>query len=848
MDLSKLKLDLGAKKREIDPIRIFGGLTQRGQVETLYGPQQEALSVWHKTLRNNPDVLFSMNTGGGKTLVGLLAAQSLINETRGKVLYICPTNQLVQQTAAQAADCGITVATYGYKNWTNKEGYDSTECCCVTNYHAAFRGGSPFLSDSIRAVLLDDAHVAPATIRSCFTMFIHPDHAAWGPLMGIFRAHFDLSPFSTRFSRLAQQDRFDAGVLFVPAWFVWEHRSEIERALADNGVDAQGSDSTRFAYRHLRDHVAACAFFLSRGGIEITPPLIPTHSLSYFGQNVRRLYLTATLPSRYECIRTFGVDRAGVVSPSGKIGAAQRLFAFPQGDLEETAYDQTRTMINGDKACIIVPSKHAAERWQDIGTVYDSRTGHAGITAFADATDTRKLILAGIFDGIDLPGKACKVLVLDGIPRGACLHDRFVEDQLDSKNFRLSQTAGRLTQAIGRIFRSNTDHGVVVLAEKALQSWLRQPENRAYLPELLQQQVLLGAAIRKSLEESGENEEAYPDLMLKVIQGQKDWDDLYNAKLAEIATEKRPKEPTWGDGAARKEYDAWIHMWEGRHRAAADALNGIGNELTEKDRGLAAWHLHWCGAAHLQEGDAAAAAITFQQAANLKAMLGRPAPAGAASGAATVSPTVSPQAKRSVAAAKGSLETAAQSVLDRLQGDGGKNAEYHEQALCDLGSLLGLESSRPEKKPDKKGPDVAWLCPESKDALGLEAKTQKTKPVVYKKTRDIGQALDSREWLKQNHPHLKDQVWMVGDLGDVVMQANPPPDLRVVTLESMMDLAQRLINAGRRIIVRPSGASMESATQEAFTYYGLLWPQVAESLEYRMAVDLQDNAVRDDEA
>jgi hypothetical protein len=160
--------------------------------------------------------------------------------------------------------------------------------------------------------------------------------------------------------------------------------------------------------------------------------------------------------------------------------------------------------------------------------------------------------------------------------------------------------------------------------------------------------------------------------------------------------------------------------------------------------------------------------------------------------------------------------------------------------------LLGLESSRPGKKGERKGPDVAWICSESKDAIGLEAKTQKTKPVIYKK-RDIGQSLDSREWLRQNHPELDSEVWMVGDLGDVVTEANPPPDLKVVMLESMIDLAQRLVNAGRRIIVRPAESSLESATQEAFTYYGLLWPQVAESLEYRMAIDLQDNAVADDD-
>lgn len=845
MDLSKLKLDLGPKTRETDPIRIFEGITQRGQVETLYGPQQEALKVWNETHRSKQDVLFSMNTGGGKTLVGLLAAQSLVNEMRGKVLYVCPTNQLVQQTAAQAHDCGITVATYGSQNWTNRKGYESAECCCITNYHAAFYGGSPFLDDNVRAVLFDDAHVAPAAIRSCFTINLSRDHDAWGPLMGVFRDYFDHSPFFTRFSRFTAGNPYEGGGLFVPAWFVWEHRAQIERALGDNGVDAPNS-STRYAYRHLRDHVTSCAFFLSQGGIEITPTVIPTHSLSYFHADVRRLYLTATLPSRYECIRTFGINRADVVSPTGKIGAAQRLFAFPQGDFDEDAYEQTRIMIKPYKACIIVPSKHAGKRWEDIGNVYDSKSGHEGITEFAEATDTRKMILAGLFDGIDLPGKACKVLVLDRIPRGACLHDRFMEDQLDSKKFRLSQTAGRLTQAIGRIFRSNTDHGVVVVADKSLQSWLCEPENMAYLPQLLQQQVLLGAAIRTSLEDSGRHEGEYPDLMQKVIKGEKDWDDFYNEKMGEVATENRPKEPAWGDSAARMEYDAWVHMWEGRHRAAADALNGLGNQLIEQDRGLAAWHFHWSGVAHLQAGDSNAAVIAFQQAANLKAMLGRPEPTGDVGGTATAPPITSPQAKRSVAAAKGSLETAATSVRDMLQGEGGLNAEEHEQALCDLGSLLGLESSRPGKKVENKGPDVAWVCPDSKDAIGLEAKTQKRKPVVYKK-RDIGQSLDSREWLAQNHHHLNHQVWMVGDLGDVVMQANPPTDLKVVTLESMIDLAQRLIYVGRRINVRQTGVSLESATQEAFTHYGLLWPQVAESLEYRMAMDLQDNAVVDDD-
>lgn len=287
-------------------------------------------------------------------------------------------------------------------------------------------------------------------------------------------------------------------------------------------------------------------------------------------------------------------------------------------------------------------------------------------------------------------------------------------------------------------------------------------------------------------------------------------------------------------------------MWEGRHREAAQLLNDLGNELVEIDRGLAAWNFHWSGASHLHAGDTSVSLSAFQQAANFKAMLGRPTSAGLAVASGTIPADVSAQAIQSVINAGGSFEATAKLALDRLQGDGGKNATEHEQAICDLGLLLGIESSRPGKKADRKGPDIAWICTVSNHAVGLEAKTQKDKPTVYKK-RDIGQSLDSREWIKKNYPNLKDHIWMVGEFGKVVAEANPPSDLKVITLESMIDLAQRLVSAGRRISVRPAAASLQAATHEAFTYYGLLWPEVAESLECRMAVDLQDDTVLDDD-
>src|SRR5690348_9582294 len=113
-DLSKLPIKTKQRSGVTNPKDIFKSLTLRGTVQNIWEPQAEALGTWFDKYRQESDVVIQMTTGGGKTLVGLLIAQSLVNETKGKILYVCPTNQLVEQVASKAAECGIAVATYMY--------------------------------------------------------------------------------------------------------------------------------------------------------------------------------------------------------------------------------------------------------------------------------------------------------------------------------------------------------------------------------------------------------------------------------------------------------------------------------------------------------------------------------------------------------------------------------------------------------------------------------------------------------------------------------------------------------------------------------------------------------------
>ena len=80
-----------------DPLRIFQRLPKPPHINDLWESQSEALKLWTRR-RTEKDLVIKLNTGGGKTLVGLLVGQSIINELSRPLLYLCPNNQLVTQT------------------------------------------------------------------------------------------------------------------------------------------------------------------------------------------------------------------------------------------------------------------------------------------------------------------------------------------------------------------------------------------------------------------------------------------------------------------------------------------------------------------------------------------------------------------------------------------------------------------------------------------------------------------------------------------------------------------------------------------------------------------------------
>src|SRR5262249_33786525 len=111
----------------------------------------------------------------GKTLVGLLLAEWRRRKFRERVVYLCPTRQLVNQVVDEASSkYGLSVEAFTgrIKNYSPaaKAAYEGVERVAVTTYNSLFNTNPFFENPEI--VIVDDAHAAENYIASQWTVRI----------------------------------------------------------------------------------------------------------------------------------------------------------------------------------------------------------------------------------------------------------------------------------------------------------------------------------------------------------------------------------------------------------------------------------------------------------------------------------------------------------------------------------------------------------------------------------------------------------------------------------------------------------------------------------------------------
>lgn len=805
VDFRKLR-EAKAKPKSHNPREIFNALPKPPGINDLYASQAEVLDAWYPR-REEKDVVVKLHTGGGKTLVALLMAQSVMNEIDEPVLYLAPTNQLVEQVLAESKKYGIATLPYTKGQPLPAEFHDG-KAVLVGSYETLFNGRSKFGVRgsgqevvSVGAIILDDAHVALSSVREAFTLNITAKNnkAVYTELADRFRPAFKEIGRSGSFADIIRGKEF--GVIEVPSW-AWNRKlDEVQQYLSDE-VD----DIDAFVWPFLRDNLGVCHCLFSKASVSITPFFPPVDLLPTFDGAKRRIYMSATIADDSEIVRTFGASQNAISKPitsASLAGVGERMILVPglmtlgKPILPMVKNIATKVAESERGVAILTPSGAAAAEWTDVAEYPATSSAVAEKVAEMQTGKTYgPLVLANRYDGIDLAGDACRFLIMDNLPQGTTNYDVFRMNVVADAAVN-SLLAQRIEQGIGRGTRGGADHCVIILIGTKLVGWIGRKKNLDFLTASTRVQLKMGQEVSEAVTTPKEVGET----IRKCLKRDKDWIAYHASELADAA--HVPPIDQVALKAAAVERRAFKLQRLGQYEKALAAIEKLmGDDALAADAQRRAWLA------------ASAARIAFQMNDDVKGQKLQTT-------AFSVNNNHSPPRTRPVYVARPTPGKQAVAIVKRLAEYEQRaailadfeeavsdlvpeaSASRYEEALAALGAFLGFETERPEKVYDT-GPDVLWRTDAAFDFV-IEAKSEKDKEnSLYKK--DHAQLLEAEHWVKQAYPS-RDTV-RVSALPEAVADEKATP---VGSFAFRLGEVIKVVSALRDVLVELVGAPNESA-------------------------------------
>lgn len=172
-----------------DPATLFDALPNKAEgYGYLRAVQKTVLDSWAPR-RAERDLVIKTNTGGGKTIAGLLILQTCLNEGVAPAVYIAPDPHLAKRVVEEADNLGLP--TVGSPEDAD---FLAGRAICVTTMQIFLNGktrfglvGNPYRQPvTVRAVVIDDAHAALAMTEQQTRIIIPSAHQAWTKLVDLF--------------------------------------------------------------------------------------------------------------------------------------------------------------------------------------------------------------------------------------------------------------------------------------------------------------------------------------------------------------------------------------------------------------------------------------------------------------------------------------------------------------------------------------------------------------------------------------------------------------------------------------------------------------------------------------
>jgi len=326
LNLSKLS-KTSLLDTEVNPREIFNLLPDKN-AKYKY-PRDVQSQVWDRwlTRRSDRDLVVKMNTGGGKTVVGLLMLKSCLNEGIGPAVYGAPDTYLVTQVLREAADLGIAVTPD-----PGTGAFLQGKAILVVNIYKLVNGLSVFgttdtgVKIPLGVVMIDDAHACLSTTEAQFTLSAATGGAVYTGLLQIFRDEL-LEQNDTKLLEIEDGARDQE--MLVPFWAWHAKGQQVAKLLTEHRTD----DEIKFTWPLVKNHLDHCRCVISGSKIEISPRCLPIEAIPAFTEARRRIFMTATLADDSILVSDFGAKPELVerhITPNVANDIGDRMILVPQ--------------------------------------------------------------------------------------------------------------------------------------------------------------------------------------------------------------------------------------------------------------------------------------------------------------------------------------------------------------------------------------------------------------------------------------------------------------------------------------------------------------------------------------
>jgi len=616
----------------------------------------------------------------------------------------------------------------------------------------------------------------------------------YSELGGLFRGDFASIGRIGTFDDIVQgQDR---GVLEVP-YRSWKIKTDAVRQILTEADRKRTSDDSAeqwtdyvFAWPLLRDELDVCHALISSSDFSITPMYPIVDLFPTFVECPRRIYMSATLADDSAIIRTFNAAQQFVsqpIMPVETTNVGERMILVPAltgidpGEQVHCAKKLAELVSSrGSGVVILVPSYRMAREWEDVGTNVLRGEVERRVEELQKGQSTGPYVFANRYDGIDLPGNSCRLLILAGLPRGIDSYDTYLGSVLGESSAIQTTRAQRIEQGAGRSTRGAGDFSGVLLVGNDLSAWVGTSSNLKLLTQVTRAQFEMGIEISKAID----SWDGLIRTLDQCLDQAPEWRRYHAETLAELA---EPMPVDTGPLTMAVSERRFFRLF--RDQRFDEAVSVV-EELVRNDAAEDGKYVGWLlqlGARAAHFGGLEDKACELQERAfHANRTLLRPkerpiymalTPPGEQA-SAIVKQIVSYKYRKSYLAYFEDIVSCLSASVSSNQ---------FEEALKSLGVMLGFQAQRPDHEFGK-GPDVLWLL-DKHVGLVMEAKSRKDpgKPLTKK---EHGQLLNAFEWFKEQYPEYRG-IKVVVHPNTLASQSVVAGDTMVLTLKSLASLISR---------------------------------------------------------